>query len=215
MAYSVSIEGTEAFRRDTERLVRGLRSPRPLMERIGAFGASSTVARIAGGVAPDNAPLTRAWKKDSNTPLRDRGQFQQSITHRAGRDWAAWGSDAVQARILQVGGVIRPKNGKRLAVPWDWWTRRMMRRYGERPGQCIDAMKRSGDWKIWPSKSKKVLLCQPKTKGGKGKIRILFWTPESVTIPSRRYLQIDPSDQAEIGRMARDYFRDQLPGHDG
>lgn len=213
MAYSIAIEGEEAFTADTLRLVRGLASPRRLMERIGTYGESSTVRRIADGVGPDNAPITQAWKKESNTPLRDRGQFQQGITHQAGRDFAAWGSNAIQARMLQLGGVVRSKNGGRLAVPWDWWTRRMMRRYGERPRQCIDAMKRSGDWKVWPSKSKKVILCQPKTASGRGKIRILFWTPESVTIPERRYLQLDATDAREIEAMVLDYYNDQLPGH--
>lgn len=90
---------------------------RNLMDRIGAYGVSSTQERFLRERGPDG----QAWKRSRRAArsggrtLRDSGRLFQSLTHEAAADHAAWGSNAIYAGIHQFGGEIRPRNKKLLA----------------------------------------------------------------------------------------------------
>ena len=209
MAHSLEFEGSDEVKAGLDRLGRAFRSARPLMDRVGAYAASASVRRIRDGVGDANAPLTRSWKKGNDTPLRDTGGLMGSISHRASPFSAAWGTNKAQARLLHEGGVVRPRKAKRLAIPAGWRTRRLMRRFGERPGQCIERMRASGDYNVWTSKSGKAVLAKRKTVAGKAKPFVLFILKESVTVPARPFLRLDAGDRAEIDRIVRRYLTEQ------
>ena len=210
MARQIEFEGSDEVKRGLDRLGRAFTSARPLMDRVGAYAASASVARIRDGMEPSNAPLTRSYKKGSNTTLRDTGKLQGSITHRAMPFSAAWGTNEIQARLLHEGGTVRPKKAKKLAIPAGWRTRRLMRRYGETPRSCIQRMRESGDYNVWTSKSGKAVLAKRKTVAGQAKLFVLFVLLDSVTVPSRPFLRLDDRDRREIDRIARRYLTDQV-----
>lgn len=136
-----------------------------LMKEIGQYMTSSSQNKIQGNISPDNAPLTRAFKKGGLT-LRDTGQYAASITSRSDNTKAVVGTAAIQGRLIHEGGVIRPQKARRLYVPAGYKTRQMMRKFGLTPGKCIEGMKEAG-YNIWKSKSGKALMAS--LKGAKGK----------------------------------------------
>ena len=197
-------EGLRVFERFIDRLLFKVADMQGLMERIARHGVSSTVRRIKEGVPPPNAPLTRGWKRGNDTPLRDTGRLMGSITYRAGRHFAAWGTNVEYARIHQLGGEIKPKRARKLAIPAGWHTRRLMRKYGETPEKCLEGMRRAG-WKIWFTDG--AIMGQQPRKRGKAKPVVLFIRKESVTIPPRPFLRIDDQDKREIFEMVSQWVR--------
>lgn len=186
------ITGLDKFQRYCEKMASEMREPQAVAKRVGAYGVSSTQKRIRSNIPPPNAPLTVANKKGHGT-LRDTGALMNSITHKTGSTWAAWGSNITYARIHNEGGVIVPVNAKRLAIPAGWNARTLMRRYGETPRQCISGMKSAG-YSVWRSKSGKALM----SSGKDGKPFVLFILRESVTIPKRQYIDFDNEDQVNV-----------------
>ncbi len=73
-----------ALRKVAESVIRGKYDLATGLERVGALFAASIQARIAGGIAPANAPSTIA-KKGSSTPLIDQGILRSSISHEVGK----------------------------------------------------------------------------------------------------------------------------------
>lgn len=186
------IRGLERFNRWLKRLEQKARTPKDLMDRVAQYGASSTVARMRDGVGPENAPLTKKYKKSGNT-LRDTGALMNSITAESSASYAAWGSNLPYAAIQQKGGTIEPKRAKKLAIPAGWQARRLMRKYGESPKQCIAGMKADG-YRVW------FLENAIMADEGKGQF-VLFVRKDSVEIPARQYLQIDSHDEREIEKI--------------
>jgi phage gpG-like protein len=184
------VTGLEKFVQYCERMSKAMLDPKDIAKRIGAYGVSSTQKRIASNMAPANSPLTVANKKGNNT-LRDRGALHNSITRKTGDSWVAWGSNLKYALIQNEGGTITPKNAKMLAIPAG--TRKLMRKFGETPKTCIDAMRSSG-YSVWRSKSGKAIMA----KGKAGKPFVLFILKESVTIPQRKFIDFDGEDQTNV-----------------
>lgn len=86
-------------------------NPAPVMRDLAAYGEASTLERFHTETGPDGKP----WKKSlramltGGKTLTQAGHLGDSITHDSGRDWAAWGTNMIYARIHQLGGVIKPK----------------------------------------------------------------------------------------------------------
>lgn len=194
------ISGLDRFNRWLQQLERKSRAPQELMDRVAQYGASSTVRRIKGGVGPDNAPLTKKYKKSGNT-LRDTGALMNSISAKSGPTYAAWGSNLPYARIQQEGGTVKPKKAEKLAIPAGWQTRRLMRKYGESPARCIQGMQADG-YKVWFLE--KAIMAD----GGQGQF-VLFVRKNSVEIPSRQYLRLDDQDEQEIARIVNEWLGEQ------
>lgn len=113
------------LRKGVSALLLGLASPGPFLRGIGEEGKKESQARIrAGGPAPDGNPwpelhpLTLELKKGPGK-LRERGDLHDSIAwQEEGSDAVAIGSRMIYARIHQLGGTIRPKEGgKALRTP--------------------------------------------------------------------------------------------------
>jgi phage gpG-like protein len=186
------IKGLDRLERFVDRLLFKVADTRTLMEKLGARFVSTTVDRINRGIEPPNAPLTRAWKKGSNTPLRDTGRLMSSITYKAGKDLVIWGSNLLYAGIHQLGGTIKPVNAKKLAIPAGWDTRRLMRKYGETPEKCIEGLKKAG-WKIW-FRDRSIMGVPPR-KRKKAEPVVLFIRKKKVEIPARPFLRFEEPEK--------------------
>lgn len=165
---------------------------RTLFEELGQYLTSSTIRKIQSNIPPENAPLTKAYKKN-NLTLRDTGRLMSSITYRAHSHQVEVGTNVLYGRIQQLGGTIRPKKAKKLWIPAGWETRRLMRRFGMNPKSVIEGLKASG-YRVWISRSKKAVLYQKKG----GRPEVLFVLKDEVTIPARSYLKIDALDKKMI-----------------
>lgn len=177
-----------------------VKKPEKFMESLGRRFVSITQKRIDEGIEPPNAPLTRAWKKNDLT-LRDTGRLVASIDYLAGRDFVAWGTNLEYAPVQQLGGEIKAKNAKKLAIPAGWHTRRLMRKYGETPKKCIEGLKQAG-WKIWFTD--KAIMGQPPRKRGKAEPMVLFIRKERVEIPARPFLRFEePEEKAVYAEIQR------------
>ena len=186
------IKGLDRLERFVDRLLFKVADTRTLMEKLGARFVSTTVDRINRGIELPNAPLTRAWKKGSNTPLRDTGRLMSSITYKAGKDLVIWGSNLLYAGIHQLGGTIKPVNAKKLAIPAGWDTRRLMRKYGETPEKCIEGLKKAG-WKIW-FRDRSIMGVPPR-KRKKAEPVVLFIRKKKVEIPARPFLRFEEPEK--------------------
>ena len=186
------IKGLDRLERFVDRLLFKVADTRTLMEKLGARFVSTTVDRINRGIEPPNAPLTREWKKESNTPLRDTGRLMSSITYKAGKDLVIWGSNLLYAGIHQLGGTIKPVNAKKLAIPAGWDTRRLMRKYGETPEKCIEGLKKAG-WKIW-FRDRSIMGVPPR-KRKKAEPVVLFIRKKKVEIPARPFLRFEEPEK--------------------
>jgi len=189
--------------KELDELSRRLNQMEGVLASIGRELVSATIKRIERGVPPPNAPLTQAWKKGSNTPLRDTGRLMGSITYQVGPDWVKVGTIKVgtnvpYARIQQLGGTIRPKDVKKLAIPAGWHTRKLMRQYGETPRKCLEGLRRTG-WKIWFREGS--IMGQPPKRGrAKAEPVVLFIRKSFVSIPSRPFLVVEEKEKKMIMR---------------
>ncbi len=197
----VELRGFEEFKRELVKLLEKVSDTTELMESLGRRFVSITQERIIQGIEPPNAPLTRAYKKN-NLPLRDTGRLLNSITYRAGRDFVAWGTNVKYARIQQLGGEIKPKKAKKLAIPAGWHTRRLMRKYGETPAKCIEGLKRAG-WKIWFTDGA-IMGLPPKKRNAEPVV--LFIRKDKVEIPARPFLRFEEPEKEAALEEVREWI---------
>lgn len=89
----------------------------PLMDELGGAMVASTQARFEAEKAPDGTPWERSARAvhEGGQTLRDSNRLYQSITHRAGRQHVAWGTNVIYAAVHQFGATIRPKSANALA----------------------------------------------------------------------------------------------------
>lgn len=112
----VTIDGLVRSQRAMAELLDRTGDLEPLMARIGAYGEESTVHRFETQRGPDGdpwAPSLRA-KATGGQTLVDSGRLRQSITWRASRAEAEWGTNLIYAGVHQDGATIRAKSGGRL-----------------------------------------------------------------------------------------------------
>ena len=88
----------------------------PTMDEIGSYMENSTKARFQSGVGPDG----QAWKisaraeAEGGQTLVHKTHLRDSIQYIASADEVEIGTNLIYAAIHQFGGVIRPKNAKKL-----------------------------------------------------------------------------------------------------
>jgi phage gpG-like protein len=182
-------------------LINGIKDARGLMSEVGQYMTSSTQRKIEKGIQPENAPLTRAWKK-GGLALRDTGKYMSSINYKSDNNKAVIGTKAIQGPLIHQGGTVKPKKAKKLYIPAGWKARQMMRKFGLTPGKCIEGMKRAG-YSIWKSKSGKAMMAALKgAKGKKAEPFVLFILKDRVTIPARKHFFIDSVDKQVITEKA-------------
>jgi phage gpG-like protein len=207
--------------------VKIVHRPRPLsprlkegipetMRKAAAYLRSSADRKIRDGVPPPNSPLTSSIKRGGQT-LKDSGDMARGIASHSGALWADASTNAKQARLLQEGGIIRPKKAKALWIPAGPKTREMMKRYGAHtPGDLIKAME-SDDYKGFYTSSSKVYCMYKKGKalkgggtGKGGKPFALFIVRSSITIPPRPFLYIDGKDASYLFNLVVSGIRGAL-----
>ena len=186
------------------------------MRKAGAYLKSSADRRIKAGVAPANSPLT-AKVKSGNQTLRDSGDLARSIAAHSGPLWADASSNKKQARLLQEGGVIRPKKAKALWIPAGPETRRLMKHYGAKsPGELIRILKADNYGGFITPLSKVYCMYKKAGKGKNGrKIKegkpfMLFIVRSSVTIPARPFLKIEKKDEEFLLNLIRAGIQKEL-----
>ena len=87
-------------------LVRRGQDLTPAMDEIGSMLVASTIDRFERETGPDGrrwTPSQRVLKHGGQT-LTDTGRLRSSITHRAGRNFVAVGTNVIYAAIHQLGG---------------------------------------------------------------------------------------------------------------
>lgn len=103
-----------------EPLLREADRAHDLMDAIGGALVQSTHHRFDDEQAgPDGArwrPSLRAIREGGQTLVR-RGHLHDSVTHAASDRSVAVGTNAICGRIHQLGGTIRPRGAKALAIP--------------------------------------------------------------------------------------------------
>lgn len=163
---------------------------------------------FARGAAPDGTP----WKplrfprvSGGSQPLRDTGALMASLSARGakghieqyGRNSLVFGTNLIEARIHQDGGVIKPRNAKKLAIPLT----KEARRAGS-PRNFAD--------KLFAKRSKKGnLILAAAAPNGQG-VTAQYLLVDQVTIPARPFLGLTPALIEKIGLIFTDYIVDQL-----
>lgn len=157
---------------------------------------ASTQRKIRDGIAPPNAPLTVAVKKN-NLPLRDRGQLMSSITSKSSASNVTIGTNRIQAKLMQYGGTITAK-GTWLWIPGDPKTRTLQRRYGFSPTAVMKGLRSEGI-RVWVQSKKGSSTGVVFAKRGKrGKQWTVYILKKSVKIPARPFLFFDDLDKDVI-----------------
>lgn len=181
-----------------ERLARGIRFPERAMAGIG--GHFQTKWRKSFQPAPRSSTKSA---EAGQPPLRHRGDFSRSITFTvepAGSEVhvGSAGPASVRARMLQEGGLIKPKTARALAVPVSW------KAYGKRPKDFSDLhyiplKGRSG--RAGRSGRCIALLARSHGTGESKKLEALFALMPSVRIKPHPWVTVDARDEDEMLRI--------------
>lgn len=171
-----------------------------LLRQVGDHMVSSVQRRINSGIGPENAPLTVAVKRGSQT-LRDRGQLLSSIAARVSSTQVAVGTNRQGAATNHFGATITAK-GKWLWIPASSRIRTFQRRYGFKVSQVMAGVKSAG-YSVWIQSKKNSSGIVLAKKGKKGKPFALFILKKSVVIPPRPFMLIDSDDRATIMTLVR------------
>jgi len=172
-----------------------------IMHALGARGVSIIQKRISSGKFAPDSPLTRAVKGGDKV-LRDRGQLYSGIAFRVEGDTIIIGTNHPAAKILHLGGTIRPKNAKYLALPAGAKTRTLMRQYGLTPRACIEGMKADG-YSVWFNFARGGANIMAR-KGKKGQLFLLFILKRSVTLPARPFMSLGEDGKEQLLKTFRE-----------
>ena len=84
------------------------------------IAVSDVKRRFATGTAPDGTkwrPLKYPRPNGGDQPLKDTGALAASITGESSPTEVVVGTNRVGARLMNYGGIVRPKNAKVLTIP--------------------------------------------------------------------------------------------------
>lgn len=112
----VTLDGIVRAQRTMAELLDRTGDLEPPMARIGAYGEESTIYRFETERGPDGDPWepSERAKRTGGQTLTDTARLRQSITWRASRSEAEWGTNLIYAGVHQDGATIRAKGGGRL-----------------------------------------------------------------------------------------------------
>jgi phage virion morphogenesis protein len=115
MTAQLKIEGDDKLLKGLKGFEGGSRW-KELFDTLASYGVSSTQQRFIDQKDPDG----NTWKKsgrakaEGGQTLRQGGDLFRSIWEDTTTKSAAWGSNLIYTAIHQFGGIIKPKNGKKL-----------------------------------------------------------------------------------------------------
>lgn len=110
------LRGDGAFEAVLGGLVRGFDNLEPLMEIFGVYLESSTIERFDTETAPDGSAWQQSIraKEEGGQTLTDSSQLRSSIHAEPSSSSVRWGSNKINARMMNDGGTIRAKGGGKL-----------------------------------------------------------------------------------------------------
>lgn len=165
---------------------------RPLWERIGRVGKTSTQMRFRMQVAPDGSP----WKK-SRRAQEDGGQtlslsrrLRNSMTYVASEINVSWGTNVAYAAMQHFGGVIRAKAGPFLSIPITPAAR------------AAGSPRNFEGLRVTQSVKGQFMLVD-----SKGVVHYLL--RKTVTLPSRKFLGVNGADEKEIVDTSERFYEEQ------
>lgn len=97
-----------------DRLARALTDMTPVMQDAGEYLVSSTEERMDSGLSPDGTPFAprseatldayrRAGESFGAVPLQKTRTMRNTLSYQAEPDAVRWGSNAIQAAVMQFG----------------------------------------------------------------------------------------------------------------
>lgn len=116
MAARITLDGADETLKALGAALARARSPRGLMDDIGAQLVKSTKARFQTNAGPDGGPWPQSLRARmlGGPTLVQRGRLRDSVTHEASDSSVAVGTNAIYAAIHQLGGKITAKTAKGL-----------------------------------------------------------------------------------------------------
>jgi len=140
--------------------------PAPLGKRLAVLYSSDMKGSINKGTSPDGTPFApiKPRPQGGTKPLLNTGVFRNTIVGKAEPHGASAGTNAIQANLMNAGGIVKAKKGKLLAIPL---TREATRFTGPKSGSAPFPRPLT----LIKSKKGKLLLVEPLAKTKKGKFK--------------------------------------------
>ncbi|MFG6462306.1 phage virion morphogenesis protein [Roseateles sp. DXS20W] len=165
---------------------------RPLWERIGRIGKTSTQLRFRTQVDPSGKPWVKSWRalNEGGQTMSLSRRLRNSIAYEARETGVAWGTNVAYAAQRNFGGVIRAKAGPFLSIPVTPEARRAgsPRNFGElHVAQSI-----KGQFMLVDKNGVTQYLLRAK-----------------VTQPAREFLGVNEADSKEIVDTSERYYEEQ------
>ncbi len=184
---------------------------KPLMKELSLMGLSAIQKNLESNIKPDNAPLTKAVKKGSNT-LRDLGDLRKSLTARHSDTSAEVGTACPYARVHNPDDgksetVIKPKRAKYLCLPASPKTHTFFRHYGWSPREVIAGLESSGYSVYRPYKKGTSIrgdVIMAKKKGEKPEA--IFILKKEVKIPARPFMFLSDKVIEAMSARVEQYY---------
>jgi len=162
---------------------------RVALEGVCKYSVQANKRRLTRGVDPDGKPFIRSkWGRGK---MVDKGHLRKSVSYTMLSDNSGVvGSNIIYGRIHQLGGIIRPRNAKMLAIPVSAKAR------GYRPRQFPDDLVCVGKYpRLW--------LVKPGVRKTTA-WRFHYMLVLKVVIPQRRWLGVGREDEAPIKKIMVD-----------
>jgi len=171
-------------------IIRQLKDTRILL-KAGAMAVEKIRDHIIKGELAPLSPATTAYR-GKGKPLQDTRVMLNSITYElAGRDKVLVGTTAVQARLMNDGGVVAAKKNW-LFVPGPGM-RSWMRKYGPGIGTVLAAIKAHDNYVF---RKGRTICYRKKGKGAKDKVAVYLC--KQVTVPARPFFYLTAQELERI-----------------
>lgn len=202
----IEVRGGERVESILTALENRARDTSPAMPVIGLYMVSAVQKRISDGIEPENAPTTKAYKKNDKT-LLDTGQYRASFDYQviSGRV-VKIGTPKRQAKLMNKGGTITAKRAKMLYIPAGDMTRKYERKSNAAESAnsqvraTIQAFKDDG-YSVWWSKG--AVMAK---KGKRGKEFPIYFLKKQVKIPARPHLFVSSENRKDIQAILRRFI---------
>jgi phage gpG-like protein len=165
---------------------------RPLWERIGRVGKTSTQMRFRMQVAPDGSAWKKSWRAvhEGGQTLSLSRRLRNSITYEATETGVSWGTNVAYAAMQHFGGVIRAKAGPFLSIPITPAAR------------AAGSPRNFEGLRVTQSVKGQFMLVD-----SKGVVHYLLRS--QVTLPSRKFLGVNGADEKEIVATSERFYQEQ------
>lgn len=184
-----------------------------LMKECAFFALLSVQKNIDSRIAPQNAPLTQAVKRNALT-LRDTGKLRSGIHATHSEREAIVSTNSSYAAAVHDGATVRPSRAKYLCIPASAYTRTLFRRYGWSVREVIAGLEADGASVYRPykrgssSNRANVIIATKEVKknGERKKPRVIFILRREVKIPARPFMFLNDEALAAIDKAFSDFY---------